>query len=351
MTHPTIGYAADSAEGPLKELKFERRALRPTDVGFEVLYCGVCHTDLHMKKNDWGVTKYPLVPGHEVVGRVVDAGSEAKKFKAGDLVAVGYFCDSCLSCDQCGREKEQLCRKGTTPTSGGVDRESKEQTQGGFSKYTVVKEHFLVRVPSNLDASRAAPLLCAGVTTYSPLRKYNIGPKSRVGVVGIGGLGHIAIKLAAAMGAEVTVLSRSSDKEKEARALGASKFILSKDKKEMEGAAASLDLILDTVPVKHDINPYMPLLDVEGTLCIVGHIGMLDEINTMGLVMGRKSISGSPVGSIAETQELLDFCAEKNVLPECEMIRMDYINKAFERLENSDVRYRFVIDMSSLDGK
>eukprot|EP00659_Diplonema_papillatum_P003147 gene3148-4961_t len=344
MPCSTIGYAAHSAEEPLKELKFERRSLRAKDVGIEIAYCGVCHTDLHMATNDWGMTDFPFVPGHEIVGRVAAVGPDAKKYKKGDLVAVGYFSDSCQSCDQCHRSHEQLCREGLVPTAGGPDRESGEPNKGGYSKYTVVKEDFVVRVPDGLDASRAAPLLCAGITTYSPLRKYSVGPGSRVGIIGIGGLGHMAVKLAAAMGARVTVLSRSSDKQDEASSLGADEFIVSEDEKAMKTAEASLDLIVDTVPVKHDVNPYIPLLDVDGTLCLVGHIGMLTEINTAGLVMGRKSISASPVGGIAQTQELLEFCAKKNVLPECEMIRMSYINDAFERLKKSDVRYRFVID-------
>ncbi|KAJ9471517.1 NADP-dependent alcohol dehydrogenase C 1 [Diplonema papillatum] len=348
MSHATVGYAAHSAEEALKELKFERRALRKNDVAFEVLYCGVCHTDLHQARNDWGSTQYPVVPGHEIVGRVEKVGSDVKKFKKGDTVAVGCMVDSCLSCDQCHRGQEQCCRKGNTQTYNSPDRETGDMTMGGYSTYNVVREEFCLRVPEGLDIKRAAPLLCAGVTTYSPLRKYNVGPGSRVGVVGLGGLGHMAVKLAAAMGAHVTVISRSDAKKKEAGSLGSDSFLVSKDEEAMKKAASSFDLIVDTVPVKHDVNDYLPLLDVDATIVMVGQIGMMEEINTAPMVTGRRSIAGSLIGGIPETQELLDFCAKKNILPECEMIRMQDINTAFDRMQKSDVRYRFVIDMQSL---
>lgn len=344
----TIGYAARSAGAPLASFSFERRELRPNDIAMEILYCGICHTDLHQARNDWGWSRYPLVPGHEIVGRVIEVGSEVTRYRIGDAVAVGCMVDSCQHCDQCRKGEEQLCRNGNTQTYNDKDRISGERTYGGYSKHLVVREEFALRVPDGLDLARAAPLLCAGITTYSPLRTWNVGPGSRVGVIGLGGLGHMAVKLAAALGAEVTVLSRSIDKQADALALGADRLLVSSDPAAMAKARSSFDLIIDTVPVKHDLNPYLPLLDVDATLVIVGQIGPLAEPMTTPLLLGRRRIAGSPIGGIAETQEMLDFCARKNVLPDCEMIRMDEINEAFERMERSDVRYRFVVDMVSL---
>ncbi|MDQ0473191.1 NAD(P)-dependent alcohol dehydrogenase [Labrys wisconsinensis] len=344
----TLGYAAQSADSPLTPFAFERRALRPNDVAMEVLYTGICHTDLHQARNDWGWSKYPIVPGHGIVGRVTGVGHEVTRYKVGDHVAVGCMVDSCQQCDQCRRGEEQLCRKGNTQTYNDRDRITCEPTYGGYSKHLVVREEFALRVPDGLDLSKTAPLLCAGITTYSPLRTWNVGPGSRVGVVGLGGLGHMAVKLAAGLGADVTVMSRSRDKEADALALGADRLLVSSDAAAMAEAANGFDLIIDTVPVKHDINPYLPLLDVDGTLVLVGQVGPLAEPSTVPLLLGRRRIAGSPIGGIAETQEMLDFCARKNILPDCEMIRMDEINGAFERLERADVRYRFVIDMASL---
>jgi uncharacterized zinc-type alcohol dehydrogenase-like protein len=344
----TIGYAAQSATSPLAPFSFERRALRPNDVAMEILYCGVCHTDLHFARDDWGMSLYPLVPGHEIIGRVTAVGSEVTRHKAGDAVAVGCMVDSCLHCDQCHKGEEQLCREGMTLTYSGRDRLTQDITQGGYSKHVVVRQEFMLRVPDGLDLKRAAPLLCAGITTYSPLRTWNIGPGSRVGVVGLGGLGHMAVKLAYGLGADVTVLSRTTDKKSGALALGADRLLVSSDPDAMAKAAYGFDLILDTVPVKHDLTPYLPLLDIDGTLVIVGHAGQLPEPNSMPLILGRRRVAGSPIGGIAETQKLLDFCARKKILPDCEMIRMDQINDAFKRMERADVRYRFVIDMSSL---
>lgn len=344
----TIGYAAQSATSPLAPFSFERRELRPNDVAMEILYCGICHSDLHQARNDWGWSAYPMVPGHEIVGRVLEVGSAVTRHKRGDAVAVGCMVDSCQHCDQCEKGEEQFCRGGPTSAYGSKDRVTGEKTYGGYSRHLVVREEFALRVPDGLDLARAAPLLCAGITTYSPLRTWNVGPGSRVGVIGLGGLGHMAVKLAVAMGAKATVLSRSSGKEADAIALGADRLLVSSDAGAMAKARSSFDLIIDTVPVKHDLNPYLPLLDIDGTLVIVGQIGPLAEPMTMPLLMGRRRIAGSPIGGIAETQEMLDFCASKNVLPDCEMIRMDEINTAFERMEKSDVRYRFVIDMSSL---
>ncbi|WP_034995546.1 NAD(P)-dependent alcohol dehydrogenase [Beijerinckia mobilis] len=344
----TIGFACTAVDEPLAPFSFERRAPRSNDVVMEILYCGVCHSDLHWARNDWGWTIFPAVPGHEIIGRVIETGPGVTRYKIGDHVAVGCMVDSCQHCDQCRKGEEQLCREGNTGTYGGFDRFTKEYTLGGYSKHLVVREEFALRVPDGLDLARAAPLLCAGITTYSPLRTWNVGPGSRVGVIGLGGLGHMAVKLASAMGAHVTVLSRTQDKAADAHALGADALLVSTAADAMEKAAGSFDLIIDTVPVKHDLNPYLPLLDVDGTLVIVGQIGPVVEPSTVPLVLGRRRIAGSPIGGIRETQEMLDFCARKNVLPDVEMIRMDEINHAFERMEKSDVRYRFVIDMASL---
>jgi uncharacterized zinc-type alcohol dehydrogenase-like protein len=346
----TFGYAAQSPETPLAPFNFDRRALRPNDVAMEVLYCGICHSDLHQARNDWGWSRYPIVPGHEIVGRVTEVGAAVTRYRPGDAVAVGCMVDSCLDCDQCRRGEEQLCRFACTQTYNDRDRITQAPTYGGYSKHLVVREEFTLRVPASLDLAKTAPLLCAGITTYSPLRTWKAGPGSRVGVIGLGGLGHMAVKLAAGLGAEVTVLSRTPDKEADALALGAKRLLVSSDPAAMQAAASSLDLIIDTVPVKHDLNPYTPLLDIDGTLVLVGQLGPLDEMSTLPLLMGRRRISGSPIGGIAETQEMLDFCAEKNILPDCEMIRMDEINAAFVRLERADVRYRFVIDMASFLG-
>lgn len=345
----TTGYAAQTATSPLAPFEFERRPLRPNDVALEVLYCGVCHSDLHWAKNDWDGTVFPTVVGHEIVGRVIEVAPDVIRHQVGDIVAIGCMVDSCQHCDQCRKGDEQLCREGPVYTYGGLDRETGEATRGGYAKHIVCRQDFVLKMPEGLDVAKAAPLLCAGITTYSPLRTWGIGPGSRIAVIGMGGLGHMAIKLASAMGAHVTVLSRTPDKETDARALGADAFLLSSDETAMAAAASSFALIIDTVPVEHDVNPYLPLLDVDGTLCIVGQLGPMTAFTTAPLLAGRRRIAGSPIGGIAETQEMLDFCARKNILPEVEMIGIHEINEAFERMERSDVRYRFVIDMASLD--
>lgn len=344
----TIGYATKSATAPLEPFSFERRELRPNDVQMEVLYCGVCHSDLHMAHNDWGSSVYPIVPGHEIIGRVTAVGSDVRSFKPGDAVAVGCMVDSCMACDQCRSGEEQYCREGMTPTYSAPDRLTGDITYGGYSKHLVAREEFVMSVPDGLDLSKAAPILCAGITTYSPLKTWNVGEGSRVGVIGMGGLGHMAIKLAVAMDAQVTVISRSPKKEETAKNLGAHNFLLSTNEEAMKAAKDSFDLIIDTIPVKHDLGEYTSLLDVDGTLVLVGQIGPTGELNTVPLVYGRKRVAGSLIGGIRETQELLEFCARKNILPTCEMIKIDEINKAFESLEKGDLPYRFVIDMSSL---
>jgi uncharacterized zinc-type alcohol dehydrogenase-like protein len=289
-----------------------------------------------------------LVPGHEIVGRVLEVGPEVTHYKVGDHVGVGCMVDSCQECDQCAHSEEQYCRHGMTPTYGAPDRISGEITQGGYSKHIVVREEFVLRIPETLDLTRAAPILCAGITTFSPLRTWNIGEGSRVGVIGLGGLGHMAVKLAVAMGAEVTVLSRSKKKEEEARSIGATGILASTDEAAMEAAAASMDLIIDTVPVEHDVTPYTPLLDIDGTLVIVGQVGPMKGFMSVPMIMGRRRVAGSLIGGIKETQEVLDFCGEHNIHPICEVIRPDQINDAFEVMSRGDIAHRYVMDMSAL---
>jgi alcohol dehydrogenase (NADP+) len=343
----TLGFAATAHDRPFAPLAFERRALRANDVAVEILYTGVCHTDLHAAHNAWGGTTYPIVPGHEIIGRVREVGREVTRHAVGDVVAVGTMVDACMACDQCRKGEEQLCRRVPTYTFGSPDRVTGEITKGGYAKHVVVREEFALRVPKGLDLSRAAPLLCAGITVYSPLRTWNAGPGSRVAVLGLGGLGHMAVKLAVGLGAEVTVLSRTKDKQADALGLGAERLLISSDAEAMTRAASSFDLIIDTVPARHDLTPYVPLLDVDGTLVIVGQLGPIAETSTFPLIAGRRRIAGSPAGGLRETQELLDFCARKHIHPDCELIRMEQLDEAFIRLERADVRYRFVIDMAS----
>lgn len=344
----TVGYAAHSSDAHMQPYHFERRALRDNDVAIEILYSGICHSDLHTVNGDWGPQNYPLVPGHEIIGKVLEVGPSVTKYKAGDKVGVGCMVDSCQSCDQCDHGEEQYCREGLTATYGAPDRVTGETTQGGYSKHIIVREEFVLSIPDALDMSRAAPILCAGITTFSPLRTWNIGEGSRVGVIGLGGLGHMAVKLAVAMGAEVTVLSRSTKKEDDAKALGATGILASTDEDAMKKAAGSFDFILDTVPVKHDVNVYMPLLDIDGSLVIVGQIGPMNEFITAPIVFGRRRIAGSLIGGIKETQEVLDFCAEHDIHPVCETIRPDQVNDAFEVMAKGDIAHRYVMDMSSL---
>lgn len=344
----TIGYAAHSSNSDLVPYHFERRELRSDDVAIEILYSGICHSDLHQVRNDWGFSQYPMVPGHEIVGKVIDIGSDVTKYQVGDKVAIGCMVDSCQQCDQCHHGDEQFCREGMTQTYGSPDRISGEITMGGYSKHIVAREKFVLSVPDSLDLSRAAPILCAGITTFSPLRNHNIGVGSRVGVAGLGGLGHMAVKLAKAMGAHVTVITHSANKESTSRNLGADAVLLVSDQKAMEQAASSMDLIVNTIPVEHDINPYLPLLDIKGTIVVVGQLGSVGDPNTVPMIFGNRSIEGSLIGGIAQTQEVLNFCAEHNIHPECEMLNMDQINDAFSRLEKSEVPHRFVIDMATL---
>ncbi len=342
-------YGATAIDAPLGPLNINRRVANAKDVEIEILYCGVCHSDLHTARNDWGGTIYPAVPGHEIVGRVSKVGSEVSKFKVGDLAAVGCLVDSCCTCASCKQDLEQYCLNGFTGTYNGKDKHLGGHTFGGYSQKVVVTEHFVLKVPENLDLAATAPLLCAGITTWSPLRHWNVGKDSTVAVVGLGGLGHMAIKLAKALGAKVTLFSRSPEKEKDAKALGADEVIISTDADQMKSVTGKFDLIIDTVPYVHDVNEYIPTLSINGTLVLVGYLGGLEPIlNTVPMILGRKSVAGSVIGGIAETQEMLDFCGKHNIVSEIEIIKMQDINEAYERMLKSDVRYRFVIDMASL---
>ena len=342
-------YGTEAADAPLKQMNIVRREVTAKDIEIEILYCGVCHSDLHTARSDWSGTIYPVVPGHEIIGKVTRTGSDVTKLKAGDFAAVGCLVDSCRECDSCKQDLEQYCLNGFTGTYNGKEKYLGNQTFGGYSEKVVVDEHFVLKVPSNLDLAAVAPLLCAGITTWSPLRHWNVGKGSKVAVVGLGGLGHMAIKLAKGLGAEVTLFSRTPDKKKDAFELGANEVIISTDNNQMNSAKGKFDLIIDTVPYVHDVNPYVSTLSINGTLVLVGYLGGLEPVlNTIPMILGRKTVAGSVVGGIAETQELLDFCGQHNIVSEIEIIKMQEINEAYERMLKSDVRYRFVIDMASL---
>ncbi|MDJ0449974.1 NAD(P)-dependent alcohol dehydrogenase [Methylocystis sp. JR02] len=348
MTIKAFGYAAHSATAPLVPFHFERRDRLADDVTIEILYCGVCHSDLHQARNDWNNSIYPMVPGHEIIGRVVSVGPQVTRFKIGDHAGVGCMVDSCLTCEPCEQGQEQFCNCSPTFTYNALDKNG-QPTQGGYSDRIVVKERFVVKIPDGVDLAGAAPLLCAGITTYSPLRHWKVGPGSRVAVTGLGGLGHMAIKLAKALGAQVALFTRSPGKVEDAKRLGADEIILSTDEAQMAGAAGKFDLIIDTVPSIHDLNPYLPTLAIDGTLVLVGYLGGLEPaLGTVPLIMGRRSVAGSLIGGMAETQELFDFCATHGVVSDVEVIAMQDINEAYERMLKSDVKYRFVIDMASL---
>ncbi len=348
-TSPLIrAYAAKEKGSTPAPWQYEPRQPRRDDVSIEILYCGVCHSDIHMVENDWGMSTYPVVPGHEIIGRVIERGPEVTKFKTGDIVGVGCLVDSCRDCSSCERGLEQYC---TNPvwTYNGTDRYDQKTTYGGYSEKIIVSESYVVGVPDSLDPSAAAPILCAGITTYSPLRYVDVKPGDKVGVVGMGGLGHMGIKFAKAMGAEVTLFTRSESKIAEGKRNGADHCVISTDPKQMEQAAGSLNYILDTIPVEHDLNPYISCLGIEGVHIIVGQLTPLNPpIETGALIMGRRSILGSVIGGIAETQEVLDFCAEKKIACDIEMLDIRNIGEAYERMKRSDVRYRFVIDMATL---
>jgi uncharacterized zinc-type alcohol dehydrogenase-like protein len=341
-------FGTEAAEAPLQELAINRRNPTPHDVEIEILYCGVCHSDLHTARNEWHGTIYPCVPGHEIVGRVVSVGSHVSKFKTGDLAAVGCMVDSCRECEHCAEGLEQYCERGNTGTYNSPDKHLGTQTYGGYSESIVVDESFVLKVPENLDLAAVAPLLCAGITTYSPLKHWNVGPGQKVGVVGLGGLGHMAVKLAKAMGAEVIVFTTSPSKVEDAKRLGADDVVLSKDDAQMQKYARKLHFVLDAVSAQHDINLYLNLLKVDGSLVLVGAPENPLQVAAFSLIPKRRSFSGSMIGGIAETQEMLDFCGKHGITSDIEMINIQQINEAYERLLKGDVKYRFVIDMASL---
>lgn len=346
--YPAKGYAALSPDSPLAPFSFTRRGLRHDDVLIDVTHCGICHSDLHSARNDWGRSTYPIVPGHEVVGIVAAVGEGVTRHAVGDRVAIGCMVDSCMECSHCEADLEQYCQNGgMTGTYNGIDRRDGSPTYGGYSDRIVAREEFVLKVPDALPLAEAAPLLCAGITTYSPLRTWKIGPGSKVAVVGLGGLGHMGVKLAAAMGAEVTVLSRSESKRADAEKLGAHAFLNSSDRAAMKAKTGYFDMVLNTIPVRHDVAPYLHLLRIDGVQVLVGVIDMLPEMHS-ALLLGRKVLTGSGIGGLAETQDMLDFCAEHNVLPEIETIPIQQVNHAYERMEASDVKYRFVIDLASV---
>lgn len=343
------GYAALAIKEDLVPHQFVRRDPRANDVVIDILFSGVCHSDIHNAYNDWGNATFPMVPGHEIIGRVSHVGADVTKFRVGDHVGVGCMVDSCQHCHPCEQGLEQYCEEGPTLTYNDTDRHDHLPTYGGYSDKIVVSDKFVVKVPASLDLRGAAPLLCAGITTWSPLRHWKVNAESKVAVVGLGGLGHMAIKLAHALGAEVTLFTRSPGKEADARQLGATHVVISTDDAQMKAAANQFDLIIDTVPYVHDLKPYIPTLALSGTLVLVGYLGDLDPVlNSAPLVMGRKSVAGSVIGGIAETQEMLDFCGEHDITAEVEVINMADINHAWQRMLKSDVKYRFVIDMATL---
>ncbi|MGB3151817.1 MAG: NAD(P)-dependent alcohol dehydrogenase [Maribacter sp.] len=347
-TKQVKAYGTEAADAALEQLTIDRREVTLKDVEIDILFCGVCHSDLHFARNDWGMTQYPVVPGHEIVGTVSKVGEGVTKYKVGDLVAVGCLVDSCRTCDNCKNDLEQYC-PAWVGTYGGYDKHLDTNTHGGYSERIIVDEAFVLSVPENLDHAGIAPVLCAGITTWSPLRHWKVGKDSKVAVVGLGGLGHMALKLAHALGAHVTLFSRSTNKIEDAKALGADEIIISTDQAQMNQVMGRFDVIIDTVPYAHDLNPYVATLNTNGTLVVVGYLGPLEPmLVTVPMIMGRRSVAGSLIGGIAETQELLNFCGEHNITSDVEVIDIKNINYAYERMLKSDVKYRFVIDMKSL---
>jgi uncharacterized zinc-type alcohol dehydrogenase-like protein len=344
----TKAYAAQSARSPLAPFEIERREPGEHDVVIEIAYCGVCHSDIHQVRDEWGGSLFPMVPGHEIAGRVTRVGRRVDKLEEGDLAGVGCMVDSCRVCDPCRRDLEQFCEKGAAMTYNGTEMDRKTRTYGGYSQRVVVDEHFAVKIQPGQDLSGVAPLLCAGITTYSPLRHWETRQGSRVGVVGLGGLGHMAVKLAAAMGAEVTMLSTSRRKEADARRLGAHEFGLTSEDATFKKLANRFDLIIDTISAPHDYNRYLGMVKVDGTMVLLGVPPEPAPVHAFSLIGGRKSISGSLIGGIAETQEMLDFCAQHRIVADVEVIPIQQINEAYERMIKGDVRYRFSIDAKSL---
>jgi uncharacterized zinc-type alcohol dehydrogenase-like protein len=336
-------YAVESATAPFTPLQIDRRDPRPDDVVIEIAYCGVCHSDIHTARGEWGTPTYPCVPGHEIVGTVVAVGKKVKRFKVGDLAGVGCFVDSCGTCVNCKNNEQQFCEKGTVFTYNSKDRDGRN-THGGYSSHITVKESYALKVKKGLPLERVAPLLCAGITTYSPLKRYGTKKGKRVGVVGLGGLGHMAVKIAKAMGAEVTVFSTSPGKAQDAKKLGAKNFVLTSDPSEFEKVARRLDLIIDTVSAEHDFTPYLNSLRLGGTHVLVGASPDPNKVASFALIGGRKSLTGSLIGGLKETQEMLDFCAKKKVFADIELIPAPKIGEAYDRTVRGQVKYRFVID-------
>lgn len=345
---PTKAYAAQSATLPLAPWNLERREPKPHDVEIEIIYCGVCHSDLHTVRNEWGGTLYPCVPGHEIVGRVTRVGGDVKKFKAGDLAAIGCMVDSCRECDNCKKGLEQYCKKGMVGTYNGKEKDRSGYTFGGYSKSIVAHEDFVLTISDKLPLEGVAPLLCAGITTFSPLRHWKVGKGDKVGILGLGGLGHMGVKLAASFGAEVTMLSHSPSKEADAKRLGAHKFILTSDEQQARSVNNYFDFILDTVSAEHDYNMYLSMLNTNGKMVCVGAPPTPAQVPAFNLIFQRRSLAGSLIGGIPETQEMLDYCAEHNIVSDVEVINIKDINDAYERMLKGDVRYRFVIDMATL---
>jgi uncharacterized zinc-type alcohol dehydrogenase-like protein len=346
--YPTKAYGATAPDSGVRPMEITRRGLRHDDVLIEITHCGICHSDLHSARNDWGFTTYPIVPGHEIVGTVSAVGEGVTRHKVGDRVAIGCMVDACMECAHCDADLEQYCQSGgMTGTYNGKDRRDGTLTFGGYSERIVCREEFVLKLPEGMPMAEAAPLLCAGITSYSPLRTWKVGPGSKVAVAGLGGLGHMGVKLAAAMGAEVTVLSRSESKRADAEKLGAHAFLNTDDEAAMKAKRGYFDMVLNTIPVRHDVVPYLHLLRIDGVQVLVGLIGMMPELHT-GVLLGRKVLTGSGIGGLAETQEMLDFCAGHNILPDIEVIAMQDIQTAYDRMEASDIKYRFVIDMESL---
>lgn len=341
-------WGAAAAGQPLALMTIDRREPGPHDVVLEVLFCGVCHSDIHQARDEWSGARFPMVPGHEIVGRVTGVGSAVTRYKVGDLAGVGCMVDSCRACDPCHERIEQFCEKGPAFTYNSTEMDRKTPTHGGYSAQLVVDERYAVRIPDGLDPAAAAPLLCAGITTYSPLRQWNCKPGDRVGVVGLGGLGHMAVKLAVSMGAKVTVLSTSQDKEPDARRLGATDFVVTTEASSFKRLSGKLDLIIDTISAQHDYNAYLGLLRPRGAMVVVGVPSRPTPVHAFALIGGNKCLAGSMIGGIDETQEMLDHCAKHGIVSDIEIIPIQKINEAYERVLKSDVRYRFVIDLASL---
>jgi uncharacterized zinc-type alcohol dehydrogenase-like protein len=344
----TRGYAADSPVSNLKPFNFERREVGARDILIEIQFCGICHSDIHQVRDEWGGSIYPMVPGHEIVGRVAQVGADVKKFKEGDFAGVGCFVDSCRECENCADGFEQFCLKQAAQTYNSTEMDRKTPTFGGYSSQIVVDENYALKISDRENLAGIAPLLCAGITTYSPLKRFNVGKGQKVGIVGLGGLGHMGVKLAASMGAEVTVFSHSPSKKEDARKLGAHNFVITKNPEDMSPLAGKYDFILDTVSANHDLNMYLNLLKRGGAMVLVGAPEKAAEVSAFSLIVNNRTLAGSGIGGIAETQEMLDYCAKHNITSDVEVIPIKKIDEAYERTLKSDVRYRFVIDMNSL---